>query len=464
MSLAQFFSILRARWLTVFLVLFTTLAVAVAYTLLRPTKYTARTAVLVDAHADPVSGSSQAMFAPSYLATQIDIVRSDRVAQRVVQMLGLDRSPEVIREWQEEAQGRGTPAVWAARELQIALEVKPAARETSIISIAWTGPDAEQAKQTANAFAQAYLDTTLELKTEPARRYAVWFEEQLAASRKNIEQAQTKLSQYQQRAGIVADNQGLDFETARLNDISAQLTVVQGQTTESQSKRSARSETVVDIMQNPLINALKTDIAKAEAKIQESGANLGPGHPQMIRAQAELAALRSKLASETSRITSSIDTAYQVGVSRERELRGALAAQKARVLAINRQRDEHGVLRRELESAQRAYETVAASTAQARLQSLTNQTNVVRLAAADEPLKPSGLTRMQVFGIGALGGLLLGLAIALLLELLRRRVRSALDLSIATGLPVLAVLPGRPQAITHRRPTPVLALANRSVA
>lgn len=464
MSIAQFFSILRARWFAAFLILLTTLALAAAWVMLRPTQYTARTAVLVDVRTDPVGGSSQAMFAPTYLATQIDIVRSERVAQRVAQTLGLDRSPEVVRQWQEATQGRGSPGTWIARELQGSLEVKPA-RETSIISIAWTGPSAEEAKRIVDAFAQAYLDTSLELKTEPARRYAVWFEEQLAASRKNMEQAQAKLSQYQQRAGIVADNQGLDFETARLNDISAQLTVVQGQTTESQSKRGASSDTVADVMQSPLINALKTDILKLEAKIQESSSNLGPGHPQMVRSQAELSALRSKLASETARITSSIDTAYRVGMNRERELRASLAAQKARVLAINKQRDEHGVLRRELESAQRAYETLAASTAQAKLQSLTNQTNVMRLAPADEPLTPSGPSARQVLLIAAIGGLLLAIAGALLLELARRRVRSVMDLSVATGLPVLAALPGNPRAISNRlRPPPVLALANRSAA
>ncbi|MDB5947493.1 MAG: lipopolysaccharide biosynthesis [Ramlibacter sp.] len=463
MTLAQFFSILRARWVASLMILVATLALALAWIALRPTQYTARTAVLVDVRSDPVSGASvPGMIAPSYMATQIDIARSDRVAQRVVQMLQLDRSPEATRQWQEATQGKGSSTAWFARELQASLDVKPA-RDTNIISIAYTGSTPDEAKRITDAFAQAYLDTSLELKTEPARRYAAWFEEQLGASRKNLEAAQARLTEYQQRAGIVTDNQAMDFETARLNDISAQLTTVQGQTTETQNKRGGM-DTVSDVMQSPLINSLKTDVLKLETKIQESGANLGPSHPQMVRAQAELAALRSRLASETARIGTSIDTAYRVGKGRERELQGALAAQKARVLAINRQRGEHAVLVRELESAQRAYETVSTSTSQARLQSLTNQTNVMRLAPADEPITPTGPSGRQVLLIAAIGGLLLAIAGALLLELVRRRVRSVMDLSAATRLPVLAIVPGSPRAISHRfTPVPSLALGNRSV-
>ncbi len=464
MTLAQFFSILRARWAPALMILIATLALALAWIALRPTLYTAHTSVLVDVRTDPVGGSPAAgMTVPSYMATQIDIARSDRVAQRVVQTLQLDRSPDATAQWQEATRGRGSSTAWFARELLSSLDVKPA-RETNIISIAYTGSTPEEAKRIADAFAQAYLDTTLELKTEPARRYASWFEEQLLASRKNLEKAQARLSEYQQKAGLVSDSQSMDFETARLNEISSQLTAVQGLTTESQSKRGAGGDTVSDVMQNPLVNSLKTEVLKLETRIQETGANLGPNHPQMVRAQAELAALRSRLASETAHVSSSIDTAYRVGKSRERELQGALAGQKSRVLAINRQRGEYAVLLRELESAQRAYETVATSTSQARLQSLTSQTNVMRLAMADEPITPTGPTGKQVLLIAAVGGLLLAIAGALLLELARRRIRSVMDLSIATRLPVLASVPGNPRAISHRfSPIPNLALGSRSV-
>ena len=465
MTLSQFFSIMRARWGVALLILLLTLAATAAWALLRPRIYTARAAVLVDVRSsDPVAGQyQQGMISPSYMATQIDIIASAPVAQRVVQALQLDQAPDAAQRWQKATQGRGSLLNWLAEDLQSHLDVKPA-RESNIINISWTGPKAAEAAKMANAFAQAYLDLSLDLKTEPARRYSVWFQEQLGVSRQALEKAQARLTAYQQRTGMVA-SAGLDYETARLNEISSQLTTVQGQTTESQNKRSASVDSVAEMMQSPLINGLKVEISRLEAKIQESAPNLGANHPQMQRWEAELASLRTKLSSETGRVTSSINTAYQVGRGRERELQEALSSQKERVMAVNRQRDEYSLLLRDLESAQRAFEAVSTSAAQSRLQSLTTQTNLTRLSPAAEPLLPSGLAGKQAMLAAALAGMLLAVAGALLLELTRRRIRSVDDLAAATQLPVLASVPGNAMAFTPRRLTSRrLAIANGSAA
>ena len=465
MTVSQFFSIMRARGAVAVLILLTTLGLTGAWIVLKPAYYTARAAVLVDVRSsDPVAGSyQQGMISPSYMATQIDIVSSARVAQRVVQVLQTDQSPDAIQRWREATQGRGSPQEWFALQLQSRLDVKPA-RESNIINISWTGSTPAEAARVTNAFAQAYLDISLELKTAPARRYAVFFEEQLAVSRQNLEKAQARLTSYQQRAGMVA-SAGLDFETARLNEISSQLTSIQGQTTDSQNKRGASVDSVAEVMQSPLINGLKIDVGRLEAKIQESAPNLGSNHPQMQRWEAELGSLRAKLVAETARISSSINTAYQVSKGRERELQQALSAQKGRVMAINKQRDEYSLLLRDVESAQRGFETVSASAAQSRLQSLTTQTNLTRLTPAAEPLVASGPSMQQALLIAAIGGALLAIAGSLLLELARRRIRSVEDLSMATQLPVLASIPGRPSPVAPRLLTSrQLALANRSTA
>jgi hypothetical protein len=83
----------------------------------------------------------------------------------------------------------------------------------------------------------------------------------------------------------------------------------------------------------------------------------------MQRLQSELAALRAQLQSETARVGTAIDTSWTVGRERERELQAVLAAQKGRVMGINKQRDELNVFRRDVEAAQRAYDEVSKSAA-----------------------------------------------------------------------------------------------------
>jgi len=443
MTLYQFFSILRARRLLAGLIMLATLGLAVAWIALRPTYYAARAPVLVDVRTDPVGVNAlQGMIAPSFMATQIDIIRSDRVAQRVVEMLRIDKQPKEMERWREATEGKGSPQAWFAQELQKKLDVKPA-RESNIINITWRGKSPDDAARVANAFSQAYLDTSLELKTDPARGYASWFDDQVKTARQNLATAQAKLSTFQERSGLVsADEKTADYETARLNELSSQLTTVQGLTTEGQGKRAAGRDTVADVMQSGLINTLRADVAKLESKVQEGAAYLGTNHPQMQRMQAELGALRSRLGSETARITTSVDTSYQVNKSRERELVAAVAAQKARVIALNKNRGELSLLQKDVDSAHKAFETVSASASQSRLQSLTNQTNVMRLAPAIEPLEATGPTATQALLVAAVAGMLLALAGALMAELINRRVRSIEDLTMVTQLPILASVPG----------------------
>jgi len=442
MTLHQFLLILRARYRVALMIILLAILAALAVSLVLPKKYTAQTAVLVDVRSpDPVAGVGsapmQGLVAPSYMATQVDIIGGDRVAQRVVKMLKLDEDPRTKERWLEATEGRGTLEGWIADSLQKRLDVRPA-RESNVINITYKGSEPEEAANVANAFAQAYLDTNLALKTEPARIYAEWFDEQTKASRAKLEEAQARLSEYQQKAGIVSSDERVDYETTKLAELSSQLTTVQGDTTDSQSKRASRGDTIAEVMQSPLINGLKADVARQEAKVQEIGVRLGENHPERQRAESELAALKSRLASETARINASIETTYRVGKDRERELQGAVSAQKARVLALNKQRDELNVYRRDVESAQRAFETVSQSASQTRLQSLTNQTNVVRLNAATAPINPSSPRLLVNLLIAAFGGTLLGVACALLLELANRRVRSAEDLVQMLELPVLA--------------------------
>lgn len=440
MTLHQFLLILRARYKVALLVILLAVSAALAVSLVLPKKYTAQTAVLVDVRSpDPVAGGAAlpGLVAPSYMATQVDIIGGDRVAQRVVKVLKLDEDPRTRERWMEATEGRGTLEGWLADSLQKRLDVRPA-RESNVINITYKGSEPEAAANIANAFAQAYLDINLALKTEPARIYAEWFDEQTKASRAKLEEAQARLSDYQQKAGIVSTDERVDYETAKLGEISSQLTTVQGETTDSQSKRGSRGDTVAEVMQSPLINGLKADVARQEAKVQEVSVRLGENHPERQRAESELAALKSRLASETVRINAAIETTYRVGKDRERELQGAVGAQKARVLALNKQRDELNVYRRDVESAQRAYEAVSQSASQTRLQSLSNQTNVVRLNVATAPAGPSSPRLLVNLLIAAFGGTLLGIACALLLELANRRVRSAEDLVQMLDLPVLA--------------------------
>ena len=439
MSFQQFLLILRARYIAALAALLLTVAITTGVTLWLPKQYSASAAVVVDVKSpDPVTGMMlQGMMAPGYMATQLDIINSDRTARSVVRSLKLDGSTTIKEMWMESTSGRGQLIDWLSALLQKNLDVKPS-RESNVININYTATDPAFAATVANAFAQAYIDVNLDLRLAPARQYAAFFVEQTKAARDKLEAAQQALSDYLQKNGITSADERLDYETAKLNETSSQLTGVQAQTTDSQSKRqSSKADTVAEVMQNPLINNLKSDIARLEAKLTESGGNLGKNHPQTLRTESELATVRAQLEQETHKVTSSIETTYQISKQREEQLHAALNAQKGRVMILNKQRDELNVLRREVESAQHIFDSMSARASQSSIESQTNQTNIAVLNPAVAPTSSSKPRVILNILVSVFLGTLFGVGLALTLELRNRRVRSAEDLTDALDIPLL---------------------------
>ena len=101
MNLQQFLLILLARRKVALYTLFVTVATTLVVSLLLPSKYTASTSVVIDVKSpDPIAGMAMpAMAMPGYMATQTDIINSDRVAQKVVKLLKLDQVPQIQQDW-----------------------------------------------------------------------------------------------------------------------------------------------------------------------------------------------------------------------------------------------------------------------------------------------------------------------------------------------------------------------------
>jgi uncharacterized protein involved in exopolysaccharide biosynthesis len=262
---------------------------------------------------------------------------------------------------------------------------------------------------------------------------------------------------------LAVSEQHLDDEKTRLSELSQQLTVLQAQTADSASKRGLANDpsTLPEVMQSPVIMNLKSDINRLGAKLEDSNAILGKNHPQTRRAESELITLKSKLADEIRQITNSIQTNFAVGRDKEREITRAIESQKSRLLSLNQQRDEIAVLKRDIESAQRALETVSSRSMQVRLESQSQQTNVTILTPASTPVSPTKPKVTLNLIISIFSGLTLGLGLAYLIEINQRLVRSPEDLSVLSELPLLGKIPSaKPPSATRRLLSNIRAAAS----
>jgi len=340
--------------------------------------------------------------------------------------------------------GQGTVRDWLADLLLKKLDVVPS-RESSVVEINFSGSDPAFVAGVANAFADQYQKLAIELKAEPMKKASVYFNEQTRQLRDSLEAAQSRLSKYQQDRGIVSVDNRLDVESNRLNDLSAQLVAAQGQAMEASSRQSmaSRGAESPDVAASPLVQNLKVQLATAEARLADVGQRLGTNHPQYQSVKAEVDKIAANLSSQVRSTSSSVGNNAAILQQREAAVRAALAAQKARVLELNRSRDELGVLVKDVESAQRAFDATSQRLSQTRIEGQSEQSDIAVLNPATAPLNAAGPRVMLNTLLSLFLGTMLGLGFALLTEMIDRRVRSENDMADVLQVPVFGVIDWR---------------------
>ncbi len=457
MSFQQFLFALRARFGVFAVVLAATVLAAAVASLLLPKSYKATASLLVDANQDEQSLSN--VFHPlvlpqerlSYMQTQMDIITSEKVARKVVQDLKLAESPSSRAAFEKEAGGEGSIEDWLADALLKKLKVETS--RSDVIQVSFSSADPRFSALVANAFAKAYADTMLELRVEPTREAAAWFNEQLKGLRANLEDAQARLTDYQRRQGIVSTDERYDVENARLGELSSQLVRAQEQAFDLEArerqardflKRGASPDQLPDVLSNPYIQRLKADLARGEAKLQELSTQYGANHPQYQRQVSENQSLREKLDVEMKTIVAAMEHSKRQSRQREAELRRSLAAQRSRLLGLKGNRNELTVLTRNAETAQRTYETAMQRSVVSQVESRASKSNVTLLNPAVAPRRPYRPRIAFNIALSVVVGTMLGIGIVMLMEMFDRRVRSLGDLDL--DVPLLAVLNAWPPA------------------
>ena len=431
----------RARFRVLLFVLGATVLVTTVVSLLLPKTYVATVAMLVDSKDDQsMSNTVEAHVREriGYLQTQVDIISSQKVARKVVKSLGLADQPEYQASFEKATNGEGSIEDW----LTVALlkELKVDTTQSSVIYIAYPSADAQFSAQVANAFAKAYMDTALELRVEPSRQTAAWFDEQMKGLRANLDQAQLRLTEFQKAKGLVDER--YDVETLALSDLATEVAKAQG-------RRAGISPIENGQLAAASQNA-RAELMRSESKLQEMSTRLGSNHPWYQRQLAETQHLRARLQNELGRSPSGSSLQNQRRVA---ELRGELEAQQSRVIELKQNRYQVGVLTREVEMAQRAYETAMQHAVDKRVESRASLTNISILHTAVAPFNP---TKPKIFLnilLSFVVGTLLGLSIIYLMEMLDHRVRSLGDLKNELLVPVLAELsPWEPTLIGRTGP------------
>ena len=370
MGFSQFLTILRARRAMILAIVLVVVASVAGITTLLPKRYQASASVMVDQKIAYANAGPSASGRPGdVITTQIDLLTSPAVALRVVEELKLVERPDIgsllaesnvlkrtwwkIRSLFSTDDGGPEPELknQIADAMLLNLSVK-SNRDSFMIRVTYAAPVPEFAAAVADSFARSYLATVESLRAGPAKRDTKEFDERIRTLRAELEQAETKLANFQQKKGIVASDERLDLETGRLNELSAQLAMAQSHSAESQARQrqlreylaGGRSDAPGEVWASPVVQQLRGGIAEREAKLSDLSQRLGPNHPTYQTAAIELQKLRGQLSSEMRAAAESAVNASTVQPQREGSLRSSMEQQRSRVLSIKNDRNTLAIL------------------------------------------------------------------------------------------------------------------------
>ncbi|WP_242122700.1 GNVR domain-containing protein [Sphingobium sp. Sx8-8] len=424
---------LQARWRTAAMIggiMFLLVAIA---TFVQPRKYQGTASLLLDmSQTDPTSTDNAQGAKPdtdAIMGTQIDIINSAKVVNAVAKEAGI-----------VDAQPSDLPA--DARLQQAATLVTKnmtvtTGRQSNVLQIQYMDPDPQMAAKVANLIATTYMREQASLRASPERGTAKWFDQQTAEVRRRYELAQRRLSDFQRAHDIIGINR-MDLEAEKLKNMSLQLTQAQADAAAARSKAGAGS--VSDIEGSLIVQNLQQQVATQAGTVSELQKTLGPNHPTMAAATAQLAELQAKLAAARANQARAVSANSVAATRREGDLKSNMAGQEDRMIRMSGVQDQLMVLQRDVDAARQTYDTVRQRFNEAALKSQISQPNASPLDEATVPLLPAK-PNIMLWLIGGIAlGLIGGTAAVILMEIIHPRVRSAAGVARATEVEVITEL------------------------
>ena len=426
MNIIQF---LRIIWARSFLIgactLFTLLGALVVVLLVQP-RYEAKSRVLLNVlKPDPVTGEPpQITTIDAYTQTQQELIKEYQVTAAVVDKLGWLSDPGKIEAYQRRpASDTRDFRRWLAAEVGERANSKMV--RGTIFEISFTSPSPIEARNGADALRESFINYSLTARRQEASRNASWYATQAEAQRRLAEEAQLATAAFERENGIVV--QGGDKAGSGQDIDSARLAALVNQAATAPTAALAAPVTVS--------SGSKLQLAEIDAQIAQNGDKLGPNHPQMKQLRAQRALVASVVAHEEAEAQAGPNSAAIVGaISRQ------LSQQKALVISQRDKIERLRQLQSEVDLRREQYVKTAQRAADLTLEAGVADSRMAPLGVTVAPEHPAFPNKPLILG-GALGlGGGLGLVLAVLVELLNRRVRGFEDLEFDRNVHCLAVI------------------------
>ena len=453
-GLGEIFRILGRRKFLILASIIICTAAAALYTMRLPRKYEAICRIDIDLSAPKSSvsldSSDQTSTATEKkMATQLGIISSQSIAWDVIKKLRLDTKhgfmgKDVLSPKQDLDSLPDIAKIGLIHAFQGGLAVEYE-RGTEIAQIRYRSTSQTLAALIANTIAESYIERNFQTKYNTTLKTSTWLNGQLQALRKQVADAEQAFADFQAKTGLLQTAEGRSTLLDSVNQLNTALSVAETQRimAEIAFRESADSDPdqVMPAGSLPTLQSLRAQKATLEAQYASDSPKYGDAYPRMVQLKSQISQVQKAIDAQIDRGRNQLKIQYQAAAKNEDNLRAAVEAQKQQIFSMNENALHYSILQRQVVSSRDLYEDLTRKLQEAEITSGLSSDAISVIDPALAPNVPAEPRRTLNLEVGFMLGLVLGVAIAFLLENLNTAVRSVEDVALYSGLPLISLVP-----------------------
>lgn len=438
-------------------------------------RYTATNEIIIDSHknlSDLTATLADATLDTAAIDSQVEVIKSDNVANIVARTLELDRNPQFtanagllhgirqtifkvvnVGSWfvsssVSDEERRQDALRAAVVKLEANLDVKRVGR-TYILTVNYTSASPQLSVDIANAYADAYFTEQLNSRYDQVKRASGWLQDRLAELKTNSIKADMAIQQFKAQHGLVSSGDGKFIGDQQVTELTTQLSAAHDETAKAEARLQQITEiiqsgktdgAVTDQLGSPVINDLRSKFLKAAKTKQELTSKLGPTHYQVVTLQRDMDEYQRLIFVELKRIASTYTSDLEVSKARERTLDDSMNAMAGEQVSSNEVMVQLRQLIRESDTYQSLYTTFLQRYQDALQQQSFPTTEARTITSATVPTAPSWPRIPLVMALSGLLGVMLGGLLAAWREYSDRAFRVPDQVRDTTGLHFIGML------------------------
>jgi succinoglycan biosynthesis transport protein ExoP len=452
-AVQDLWAVLRRRWH----IIAVTVALAVGgtglYCALTTHWYVATATVLIEPRArellnekQPIEDAQDAFTSAKYdyYQTQFKLLRSQSLARRVIEELGLDHDPRFV-DGPPAASPTGAPVnPLIVRQYLRQLEVSPV-RATRLVNVQFVSRDADLSAKVANLHAQLFVKSGIEAMYQATENIRSFLETKLNELQPRMQDAQANLARFQSAHRLLPVDLTKDVGSERLMDLSRRHTKAEAEriTLEAQYRLVEKGDynSVPAVLTNPLIQKLREEYNGLQVDHALLAEKFRPTYPGLQRLTAQLERARILLDQETARVAKGIEVRYLAAQRTVAALERELEDQRSKLVERKDDEGELLTLMREAETTRSLYDSLLKRVKDLDVAAGSTNSNISVTEPAEIPDHPSiPATKLSLL-IALAASLLLGTGLAFLRDAADRTIQDAHDIRKTTGLDTFTVVP-----------------------